>query len=171
MIKLVLNLEKANRLDSKLQEEHQVDLTTRQMGEDEMLFIIPSEYEQVFLRVLNEVLEQELPLWFNTYYGNRKVYPSDLLYFEVQSGITVFVNEFYKETAILYTLAELEEMLGDLWFERINKSQIVNLKKITYIRPLLNSKIELTLTGDIKLEVNRSYLRAFKKALNEKGGV
>lgn len=72
---------------------------------------------------------------------------------------------------ILYTLAELEEMLGDLWFERINKSQIVNLKKIIYIRPLLNSKIELTLTGDVKLEVNRSYLRAFKKALNEKGGV
>ena len=171
MIKLVLDLEKANQLSFKLEEEHQVELRGKEIGSNEVLIIVPTEHEQIFLKSLNEILEYETSLWFNTYDGNIKVYPSDLLYFEVQSGITVFVNEFYKETVILYSLAELEEMLGDLWFERINKSQIVNLKKITYIRPLLNSKIELTLTGDIKLEVNRSYLRAFKKALNEKGGV
>ena len=112
MIKLVLDLEKANRLDSKLQEEHQVDLTTRQMGEDEMLFIIPSEYEQVFLRVLNEVLEQELPLWFNTYDGNIKVILPICCTLRCKVNHS-FVNEFYKETVIL-THCRIRRDVG--WF-------------------------------------------------------
>lgn len=171
MIKLVLDLEKANQLSFKLEEEHQVELRGKEIGSNEVLIIVPTEHEQIFLKSLNEILEYETSLWFNTYDGKVKVYPSSCLFLEINAGDTIMVNDYYKKIILYHTLQELEEMLENLWFSRINKSQIVNLKKITYIRPLLNSKLELTLPGDIKLEVNRSYLKAFKKALKEKGGV
>ena len=75
-----------------------------------------------------------------------------------------------KQFICVTTLADLEFILKNLAFQRINKSVIINLKKITFIKPLLNSKLEIRL-GHYTFEVSRFYLKDFKKALKEKGGI
>ena len=99
------------------------------------------------------------------------MYPSECLYFEALGHDVILINSFFKDVYLRHTLLDLEEMLSNLRFTRISKSVIVNLDKIEYIKPLLNSKLELSLPGGIKLEVNRSYLKSFRLALIEKAGV
>ena len=96
MIKLVLDLEKANQLSFKLEEEHQVELRGKEIGSNEVLIIVPTEHEQIFLKSLNEILEYETSLWFNTYDGKVKVYPSSCLFLEINDGDTIMVNDYYK---------------------------------------------------------------------------
>ncbi|WP_461614013.1 LytTR family DNA-binding domain-containing protein [Clostridium sp. Marseille-QA1073] len=60
----------------------------------------------------------------------------------------------------------MEENFKDSDFIRINKSVIINMSKIKTLRPLLNSKIEVTFLSNEKQIVTRSYIKAFKKMLN-----
>lgn len=170
MTKLVLSKEKSERLIKKLNDV--VNLTVKSVATegDEVAFLIPKKDEPIFFKILSEILDQINELWFETYDGQIKLYPSNCVYFEVSEQNVVLVTDQDKKVILKTTLQELEKKLGDLEFQRISKSVIVNLKKITYIRPQFNSKIELTIGGKLKLHVNRSYLKEFKKALKEKGG-
>lgn len=171
MIKLVLSNDKADKLVFKLKEDFNLELKMTKISNREVLFLIDSDQEAIFFKVLNEIVDQENELWLQTFDGEMKLYPSNCLYFEVFDQETILTTDFYRTVYLRHTLNELEEMLANFTFQRISKSQIVNLKKITYIKPLLNSKIEITLSGNIKLVVNRSYLKAFKEALKNKGGL
>ncbi|HKL47915.1 MAG TPA: LytTR family DNA-binding domain-containing protein [Candidatus Izemoplasmatales bacterium] len=62
-------------------------------------------------------------------------------------------------------LYEYEERLSSKQFIRVSKYCLVNIGKINYIRTLLNSKLELQMTNGDLCEVNRGYLKEFKKAL------
>lgn len=62
-------------------------------------------------------------------------------------------------------LYQLEEMLHDKDFIRISKSHLVNIGKIKYIKPAINSKVELILNNDEVVEVKRTYLKDFKETL------
>lgn len=53
-------------------------------------------------------------------------------------------------------------------FIRINKSIIVNTRKIQYILPTYASKIILHLENDIEVEVSRAYAKDFKKRMKVK---
>ncbi len=63
-------------------------------------------------------------------------------------------------------LYELEDMLKSLMFFRCSKSAIVNLRKIKILKPLFNSKIEITLDNDEKIIVNRQYITLLKEKFN-----
>ncbi len=170
MTKLVLSKEKSEKLIKKLNDVMNLTVKSAPLNEDEVAFLIPKKDEPIFFKMLSEILDQINELWFETYDGLIKLYPSNCIYFEAAEQSVVLVTDFYKKVFLKSTLQELEEQLGDLEFQRISKSVIVNLKKITYIRPQINSKIELTLVGELKLHVNRSYLKEFKKSLKNKGG-
>lgn len=60
-------------------------------------------------------------------------------------------------------LYELEDMLKNLMFFRCSKSAIVNLRKIKILKPLFNSRIEITLDNDEKIIVNRQYVALLKE--------
>ncbi len=170
MTKLVLSKEKSERLIKKLNDVVNLTVESIAIGDDEVAFLIPKKDEPIFFKVLSEMLDQINELWFETYDGQIKLYPSNCVYFEASEQNVLLVTDQDKKVILKTTLQELEKKLGDLEFQRISKSVIVNLKKITYIRPQFNSKIELTMVGKLKLHVNRSYLKEFKKALKEKGG-
>lgn len=170
MTKLVLSKEKSDKLIKMLSEIANHNVKIAPFSDDEVAFAIPKEEEAIFFKLLTEIIDQENEFWLDTFEGLTKYYPSNCMYFEVVGEDVVLVTDFYKKVGVRHTLQELEEKLNELEFLRISKSAIVNLKKISHIRPLINSKVELTLLGNIKLEVNRSYLKAFKKALKEKGG-
>lgn len=62
-------------------------------------------------------------------------------------------------------LYEFEEMLETKDFIRVSKSHVVNIGKIKYIQPQINSIIRLDLNNGEEIEVKRTYLKAFKEAL------
>ncbi|MBU1020318.1 MAG: LytTR family transcriptional regulator DNA-binding domain-containing protein [Firmicutes bacterium] len=62
-------------------------------------------------------------------------------------------------------LYEIEELLTSKDFIRISKFCLVSIAKIDYIKPALNSKLDLLMKNGDTLEVNRGYYKDFKQAL------
>ncbi len=67
-------------------------------------------------------------------------------------------------------LYEYEEELAQDGFLRIGKSTLVNTSKIVSIAAAYNGKLLLYLENQQKVDVNRSYTKAFKKMLLKQGG-
>lgn len=89
----------------------------------------------------------------------------DILYFEsVDNRIFLYTEKDVLETES--RLYELEEMLSGKDFLRISKSQIVNVDKISALRPELNRTILLTLVNGEKLVVSRRYVKALRELLS-----
>lgn len=60
-------------------------------------------------------------------------------------------------------LYQIEEVMPKADFVRISKNCILNIRKLNSVRPLLNGKMEVTLTnGEVQI-VNRHYLKDFKE--------
>lgn len=72
---------------------------------------------------------------------------------------------------IPHRLAELEVDLDRLGFVRINKSNIVNVYKISAIKPSANMRVHVVLDNGEQLVINRSYKKKFEKYLKSKRGV
>ena len=74
----------------------------------------------------------------------------------------VFGKERYYVLEKLYVL---ESLLESKNFVRVSKSFIVNLGKIDYIKPLINSKLKLIMNNGDTIEVNRTYIKSFKERM------
>ena len=88
------------------------------------------------------------------------------------SAETVYYIESVDEKTFIYSkdkvydcdskLYQIEEMLPKSDFVRISKNCIININKLTSVRPLLNGKMEVHMNnGEIQI-VNRHYLKDFK---------
>ena len=97
-------------------------------------------------------------------YGQKRVECRDILYFTTELD-EVYAVLYDTKIVVKMKLYELEELLVSKQFIRVSKFGLVNIGKISYIRSLLNSKLELLMDNDDLVEVNRSYLKAFKEAL------
>ena len=62
-------------------------------------------------------------------------------------------------------LYEIEEEYASSDFLRISKSAIVNVAKISYIRPIFNGRFEAKLKNDEKIIISRQYVMDLKKKL------
>ncbi len=97
--------------------------------------------------------------------------------FEVP-GVDLVYAESVDERLFLYTAAdsyeirmklyELEDMLKSKSFLRVSKSMIVNLMKITSVRPALNGRFSAVLKNGEEIIISRKYVPALKQIL--KGG-
>ncbi|NMA05981.1 MAG: LytTR family transcriptional regulator [Acholeplasmataceae bacterium] len=167
-MKILLSKDKADALIVKLNNAN-LKVETKAL-DDEVLFVLTSKEEAAFLSLLKEVIDEAETLWLDSYEGKMNILPSGCLFFEVVDPNVILRTDLNETIYLRHTLADLELILKSLAFERINKSVIVNLKKITFIKPLLNSKLEIKL-GHYTFEVSRFYLKNFRKALKEKGGI
>ncbi len=97
--------------------------------------------------------------------GQKTIEARLIQYFivEVDEVYAVLHQQRYLVKKKLY---ELEEMLKNKYFIRITKYALVNINMIDYIKPALNSKLNLLMKNGDELEVNRHYYKAFKKALH-----
>lgn len=90
----------------------------------------------------------------------------------------LFYAESVDERLFLYTAAdsyeirmklyELEDLLKNRSFLRVSKSMIVNLMKITSVRPALNGRFSAILKNGEEIIISRKYVPALKQIL--KGG-
>lgn len=96
--------------------------------------------------------------------GIKRVNVKDIDYFEALDN-DVFACLGKERFYVVEKLYSLEESLSTQNFVRVSKSFLVNLLKIDYIRPLLNYKLELVMINGDKIDVNRTYMKSFKKKM------
>ena len=92
--------------------------------------------------------------------------------------VDLFYAESVDERLFLYTAAdsyeirmklyELEDLLKNKSFIRVSRSMIVNLMKITSVRPALNGRFSAILKNGEEIIISRKYVPALKQIL--KGG-
>ena len=89
---------------------------------------------------------------------------SDIYYFESMENTTrVFCEkESYQTKLRLY---QLNEKLSDKGFVQVSKYCILNINKLEYFKPVLNSRMEVTLSNGSRLYINRTYLADLKRRL------
>jgi len=107
---------------------------------------------------------EELYITGNNEFGQKSVESRNFYYFIVEDD-DVFGVLGQTRLLIRMKLYEIEKLLESKDFIRTSKYCLVNIGKIDYIKSALNSKLDLLLMNGDHVEVNRSYLKDFKKAL------
>jgi len=97
-------------------------------------------------------------------FGEKRVECRNFLYFIVEEEDVYGVLSNTK-LLIKMKLYEIEEILAKKDFIRVSKYCLVNIGKIEYIKPELNSKLSLLMKNSEQLEVNRAYYKDFKLSL------
>jgi len=68
----------------------------------------------------------------------------------------------YESQARLY---EIEDRFSDVGFARISKSEVVNVRQITALRPEFSRRLVLVMANGERLIANRNYARSLKERL------
>ena len=100
--------------------------------------------------------------------GRRVEVPVVDLFYAESVDDRVFLYTATDSYEIRIKLYELEELLKKKSFLRISKSMIVNLMKITSVRPALNGRFSAILKNGEEIIISRKYVPALKQVL--KGG-
>lgn len=89
---------------------------------------------------------------------------SDIFYIESVDNKTFIYckNREYETKQKLY---ELEEILREKHFLRVSKSVLLNLMKVSSIKPALNSRFTAVLFSGEQVVISRKYVPELKKAL------
>lgn len=92
--------------------------------------------------------------------------PEEIYYFEaVEKKCFAYLEEQVYQVA--YTLQQIEAKLGRLGFARINKSMIVNLRKVKRLKAGLNMRMTAELFNGEQLMINRAYKVLVSGAIKE----
>ncbi|MCL2362846.1 MAG: LytTR family transcriptional regulator DNA-binding domain-containing protein [Defluviitaleaceae bacterium] len=98
--------------------------------------------------------------------SDKFVNASDIYYFESVDKMTfVYCEKDVYRTD--YRLYQIIEEFAHLGFIQVSKSCVLNINVLESITPLLNSRMEATLTNSERIYVTRKYLENLKKALQE----
>ncbi len=89
---------------------------------------------------------------------------TDVFYIEsVDNRSFIYTEDKVYETR--QRLYELENMLNEKHFLRVSKSVVLNLMKVSSIKPALNSRFTAVLFSGEQVVISRKYAPALKKAL------
>ena len=93
---------------------------------------------------------------------------ADVFYIEsVDNKVFLYTkNKVYETKQKLY---ELEDLLKGKHFLRVSKSTLLNLMKVSAIRPALNSRFTAVLYSGEQVVITRKYVPDLKKALKGDG--
>lgn len=139
----------------------------KEMCEDDKMNIVFNRADIPRLsRTLDFIVkgEDKNVVGFNEF-GQKTVESRNFLYFIVD-GDSVYGVLSNTKLLVKMKLYEIEEYLKDKDFIRISKYCLVNIGKIDYIRPAINSKLDLLMKNGEQLEVNRGYYKSFKESLH-----
>ncbi len=138
----------------------------KELIEDDKVNIVFNEAEITRVTKLLDLIVrgEELYIIGNNEFGQKSVESRNFYYFIVEDED---VDGVLNNTRLLIRskLYEIDKLLEHKNFIRISKYCLVNIGKIDYIKPALNSKLDLLLKNNEHLEVNRGYYKDFKKAL------
>ena len=133
-----------------------------------------NEEEEIIIRcyeVNDEILElmKKLKTKSNMLigYNDDSIYqlnPSNVYYFEsVDNKVFIYCRDkLYESKQKLY---ELEQICDHRKFFRASKSTIINIVKISHIKPSLSGRFEATMENGEKVLVSRQYVPVLKAKL------
>ena len=138
----------------------------KDLCEDDKINIVFNQAEIPKVSRLLDLIVRGEELFVTGYneFGSKNVECRNFLYFIVE-GDDVYGVIGNAKLIVRSKLYEIEKLLENKEFIRISKYALVNIGKIDYIKPALNSKLDLLMKNGEHLEVNRGYLKEFKKAL------
>lgn len=132
---------------------------------DDVKFLLKDEQVQKLFSLTSALIKEEI-VQLETTDGILRIEASNINYIEALAGDVILHDRFGEKYYLKDPLYVVQEMLDNDNYIRISKSFIVSLKQIRYIKSLINAKLELTLRNGTKLEVTRSYIKAFKEKLS-----
>lgn len=140
-------------------------LDVKNLEDGSIALLVDDASYEVLEKILKKITLGRQQYIFETPDGWVKLYIRDILYIE-SFGIEIIIHTIQNgKVMIKQPLYQLEFLLKQYQIIRIGKSHLVNLNKILYIRPKINTKLELELVGGLKIDVTRSYVKPFKDAL------
>lgn len=148
----------------------QLNLYEDEKNTDEHIDIYYSEMKPVIKKVI-DIVHQEKPVLAGTIDGEKVFLKVEAVYYMDTVDKRVYAYTKEKVYQLQYSLAQLEEMLYDYGFVRINKSNLVNIFKIEKIKPEVNMRVGAMFDNGEKLYINRSYKKSFNDYLKKMKGV
>lgn len=105
---------------------------------------------------------------YKTKIGKQDLDYSEVIYFFSKDDKT-FCHKLDSIVEVDKRLYEIEEELSSYGFIRVSKWNIVNVIMIKSAFRLFNSRINLNLTNNIKVYVNREYIKGFNSFIKRVG--
>ena len=131
---------------------------------EEEIIIRCHELNDEILKLLNK-LKTESPVLLG--YHEDIIYKlniSDVYYFEaVDNRVFIYCKEKVFESK--QKLYELEEVYRGRKFFRASKSIIINITKISFVRPSISGRFEAKLDNGENIVISRQYVPVLKKML------
>jgi len=152
-------------VDSK-QYEFVVTPDKENVEDDKINIVFPEDQAKRVNRILNLIAQgEDVFIVGQSHRGMKHIESRRIHYFVVEQETlyAVLRGDRFRVDMKLY---EAEEMLKDKHFIRVSKYALVNINKIDYIKPLLNSKLLLLMKNGDQVEVNRRYYKDFRERLN-----
>lgn len=132
--------------------------------QDEEIIIRCHEVNDDILKLLNKLKTERAVLLGYDEDNIHRLRTADVYYFEAVDN-KVFIYCKGKVFESKQKLYELEEMCEGKKFFRASKSVIINLTKISFVRPSISGRFEAKLDNGESVAVSRQYVPVLKKML------
>lgn len=142
-----------------------ITIETPRPGEEDEIILRLTSVDDKILKVIQSLRVEKDTLTAYVEDKIQKLSLKDIFYFEsVDNKVYAYTaKQVYEVHKKLY---EIEEEYENTDFLRISKAVVVNVSKITYIRPMLNGRFEAKLKNDEKVIISRQYVPALKEKLD-----
>lgn len=139
-----------------------------QIDENCINIVIKEQHIDALKEIFELAMKPNMSLIGKTHRGKVSISIDQISVIEAYGAdvITMINNQEVQFSMKLY---ELESMLIKHGFIRVGKSTIINKAKIESVASSFNGKLMLYLTNNQKVEVNRTYTKAFKDAIAQGG--
>lgn len=132
--------------------------------QEEEIIIRCHEVNDDILKLLNRFKREGTPLLGYDDDSIHRLRLADVYYFEaVDNKVFIYCKDKVFESK--QKLYELEAMCEGKKFFRASKSSIVNIARISFVRPSISGRFEAKLDNGESLEVSRQYVPVLKKML------
>lgn len=133
-------------------------------GEEEQITIRCNSLSEDLLKFIYKLKSKEYAILGYSGEEIRRVAPENAYYFEsVDNKVFLYCHKDVLETK--YKLYEIEDEIGGVDFLRVSKSVIMNITKISSLRPAFNGRLEADLDNGEKIIISRQYVTDLKKKL------
>lgn len=140
-------------------------IETPEKDEEDKIIISMHKLNENVLKLISALKMQQDTLIGYKEEQMYRIHPDEVYYFEtVDNKSYMYCRESVYE--IKQKLYQIEEVYGVSDFLRISKSVIINMDKISSIRPAFGGRFEAMLENGEKIIISRQYVPELKKKMN-----